>query len=355
MSPLKGVFLGVCRSAGLFRIARLLTRRSLRILCYHGFSSRDEHEFRPQLFMKPSTFRARLAYLRDAGYPVLDLGRALEGLRQGNLPVNPVVITVDDGFRNVRALALGILGEFSFPGTVYVTTYYVERNHPVFRLAVQYMFWKSGKAQADLEKAGLPAEAAALGKASAGPWDIIAYCEKECSEERRVEILRVLGSHLGVDAADLEKAGTLTLMDAGEVAELLGKGVDIQLHTHRHRLPDDKAGLDREIQDNRRVLTALGAKGLDHFCYPSGIWSRPQWPMLAALGVRSATTCEPGFNYPDTPPMGLRRFLDSEAIAQIEFEAELSGFLEIMRKLTGKSARTAALASSGGGNPKTGA
>jgi hypothetical protein len=191
-----------------------------------------------------------------------------------------------------------------------------------------------------------------MGRRSAGQWELIAHCEAKSTEARRVEILHALGRHLDVDMKAVDASGILTLMSPEEVADIARRGVDVQLHTHRHRLPEDRAGLEREIGDNRRALGTMGADGLDHFCYPSGIWSKPQWPMLESLGVRSATTCEPGFNYPDTPAMGLRRFLDSEAIDALEFEAELCGFLEIMRKVTGKTARIAAMTSSGGGNPK---
>lgn len=53
------------------------------------------------------------------------------------------------------------------------------------------------------------------------------------------------------------------------------------------------------------------------------------------MGIESATTCLSGFNYPNTARLELRRFLDGENIAQVEFEAEISGFLELGRKLRG--------------------
>jgi hypothetical protein len=97
-------------------------------------------------------------------------------------------------------------------------------------------------------------------------------------------------------------------------------------------LPEDQALVEREILQNRAFLEPLGTTDLKHFCYPSGIWSERHWPSLAALGVATATTCDPGLNYPSTPRLSLRRFLDGENIAQIEFEAELSGFCELLRR-----------------------
>jgi len=58
-----------------------------------------------------------------------------------------------------------------------------------------------------------------------------------------------------------------------------------------------------------------------------------QFDILRVTGIQSAVTCEAGLNYTDTNPYRLYRFLDGENITQLEFEAEMSGFLEIFRRL----------------------
>src|SRR5262249_20386051 len=123
----------------------------------------------------------------------------------------------------------------------------------------------------------------------------------------------------------------LSLMNGGEIEDLARAGVDIQLHTHRHRFPLETAKAAQEIADNRAVLEGLVGKPLRHFCYPSGIWSEQQWPVLAANGIETATTCDPGLNYRSTPRLGLKRFCDAENISQIEFEAEVFGYTELLR------------------------
>ena len=138
MSP-KSIFLHACRALGVFRLSRLATRHKLRILCYHGFSLGDEHEFRSLLFTTEATFRKRLQYLRDQGFVVLPLAEALEQLARGNLPADACAVTIDDGFFNTKQVAHPLLSEFGFPYTVYVTTYYCEHGSPIFRLAVQYV------------------------------------------------------------------------------------------------------------------------------------------------------------------------------------------------------------------------
>ena len=46
-------------------------------------------------------------------------------------------------------------------------------------------------------------------------------------------------TNLGIDYAELAAKRILQLMNAREVAEVATNGVDVQLHTHRHRTPED--------------------------------------------------------------------------------------------------------------------
>jgi len=113
--------------------------------------------------------------------------------------------------------------------------------------------------------------------------------------------------------------------------------MDIQLHTHRHRLDlDNVAALDEELSDNAIRLAHMTSAPLEHFCYPSGVWSEATWPILSKHQVRSATTIVQGFNYTGAPPFGLKRLLDGESVHDPEFEAEMSGFFELKRRLLGR-------------------
>ena len=219
---------------------------------------------------------------------------------------------------------------------MYVTTYYCQKENPVFRLAVQYMFWKAAGDRVDL--AGMPPGTVGTvslrdtKEAQRATWAIIEWAEAQCTEDERGDIARELGVRLGVDYEHLVRNRTLSLMNVGELRELAEAGVDLQLHTHRHHMPDDEGSLAREIRDNRAVLEPLTGRPAVHFCYPSGVWSEHHLPHLAAQGVATATTCDPGLNYPDTPRLALRRFLDGQHIDPITFEAEVHGFAEGLRR-----------------------
>ncbi len=336
MRRLKCVFLRICELFGLFRITERIYAGRLHILCYHGFSLDDEWKFRPQLFIRPETFAGRLARIRRAGFHVLSLEEGIARLRQGTLPAKAVVITIDDGFYSTYSVAAPLLRQYAMPSTVYVTSYYMSEAVPVFRLAVQYLFWRAGSRAldcAELRKI-LGNEQVIDSREDdqqALMWKLIAYGEELQSEEGRQDLIRKIGKLLELNVELLYGARLLTLMSGSDVAELPQLGMDVQLHTHRHRFPADKSRACFEIDLNRTQLQQATGRRADHLCYPSGIFSVDQWPWLEEWGIKSATTCLPGLNRWNTPVYGLRRFLDSEDILEVEFRAEMAGFSELLR------------------------
>jgi len=329
--------LGALNRSPFTKIGSVLTAGRLQILCYHGFSFADEHLFRPKLFMTPARFEQRLHWLKRNNYTVLGLGDAVERLASGRIGRRSVAITIDDGFHGVFALAAPILESYGFTATIYVASYYVTHGNPVFRLAIQYMAWKSRRDEVDLS--GLaPMLSGAIplhgNQADAPLEDLYERVEDQCTEKQRVSIAREFGRRVAVDYGELVESRRINLMSQEELKALRVRGFDIQLHTHRHRLPNTAAEISREIADNRAVLAPLTDAPLEHLCYPSGAWHPDQWPALSSLGIRSACTCIRGLNSRATPRFALRRFLDGEETPEGEFAAELLGVKDLHRRAT---------------------
>jgi len=325
---------------GGFALARRLYRNKMAVLCYHGFSFADEHLFRPKLFMSPALFGRRMRWLKNAGYSSISPSEAVDRARKGKLRNTEVVITIDDGFHSVYALAFPILQALGFTATVYVTTYYVRHNHPIFRIALQYLFWKTRRESVPLGDLVPGIDGDVFMKRPHFEtilWKIIEFGEAMPDEQLRVDLAREIANRLDIDFDELEASRRLTLMNEAEIRALAGANFDIQLHTHRHRLPTERVAAKREIDDNRDVLGALTSRKLNHLCYPSGIWTRDHWRVLEAEGVETATTCEPGFVSGATPRLAWPRFLDSQSLSDISFEAQLSGLSQILRGLVGRT------------------
>jgi len=314
----RGLALDTAKAIGGFWLADRMRRPGIAILCYHGFSAGDEHRF-----------ETRLKWLRANGYNVIALGEAIERLDRGAFGKRDAVITIDDGFYSVASTGWPLLKKFGMPATLYATTYYSTHANPVFRLAIQYFFWRtrhSGTRFDDLCPGASESGARAM-------WPLIHWGESHLAESERWPLACRVAERLEVDHEELRRSRRLSLLTPEELRALSKDGLDVQLHTHRHSLPEDAEGVEREISDNRNVLRAVNDRVAVHFCYPSGVWSRRHWGPLERLGVRSATTCLPGFNAQDTPRLALRRFLDSEMCSPRDFEAELTGFKSLMRRM----------------------
>lgn len=316
------------KAIGLFRLSAWRTQGYLKILCYHGFDPEGGDSF-SDIFMTPELFEQRMRWLKKNGFQVWSLDRATRAFERGELPRNVVVITVDDGFYSFYKYAAPVLKELGFTATVYVTTYYVKKQCPIFRLAVQHMLFYSPlreRSKLSVMRAFLSEQSPPESTLQGVTWAVIDRAEREGTEVQRQSLLVEMGRLLGVDAQELAESRRLSLMSEIEIRELAAEGFDIQLHTHRHRFPPDEETMIREIEENRKILEPIVGRTLHHFCYPSGFWEKRQLETLKRLGVRSATTCDPLLNAPGESLLTLRRFCDFEGFSWIEFESVLSGY-----------------------------
>ena len=300
------------RAAGLLRLSRLLTRDALRIVCWHGTSLADEHRVFPGLFISADDLERRLLALHR--HPVLPLEEALDRLRAGTLPPAAVALTFDDGFHGTLRHAWPALQRHGFPATLYVTSYHVQTGTPVFRLLVQWAFRESNEPVLDLSRLEVGMVGAV--RMTPGPerdeamWRLIRQAEEDLSEPERQALADRIASALGVDLAPVREGRWLSLATLDELRAAAREGLDVQLHTHRHRLPLSRELSLRELRDNRAVLEPLAGHALRHFCYPSGYFRPAHLPWLEEAGIESATTCDPGMNRRRDSLLTLRRFLD---------------------------------------------
>lgn len=304
-------------------------RRRLLILAYHGVSLDDEHLWNGSLFISTDTFRSRLQQLKKSKCAVLPLDEALERLYADDLPDRAVAITFDDGTSDFSRKAFPLLQEFDLPATLYLTTFYSEYQRPVFDVMCSYLLWKGRNATLSLKQLtghDLRTELIRNDARDAVLTEIQTYVrEQKLSAEGKDKFAASLAASLGVDYQALLKHRIMHNLTAGEVSQLARDGVDVQLHTHRHRTPKDRQLFLREIEDNRASIKEMTGGTASHFCYPSGVYDPMFLPWLSEAGVVSATTCELGFASRNSNPLLLPRFLDNESLSDIEFESWLTG------------------------------
>lgn len=324
------------KSAGAFEwVARSAwRRRRLLILCFHGISLEDEHLWRPALYMQPERLKEHLELLKRSRCSVLPLGEALQRLCDGSLPPCSVSITFDDGTYDFYRHAHPLLAQYGYPATVYLTTYYTSFELPVFSLICSYMLWKRrGSVLESGTEIGLN-----------GPLDLRTESARHAIVLRLVEmaarnnlggreqdaVAARLAHFLHIDFNEIKSKRILQLMNPREVEAVAQSGIDVQLHTHRHRTPENEELFRREIQDNRKRIQELISKDAVHFCYPSGVHRRSFLSWLEKEHVVSATTCDVGLATQQSESLLLPRFIDNQGRTSIDFESWITGVGDLL-------------------------
>jgi peptidoglycan/xylan/chitin deacetylase (PgdA/CDA1 family) len=331
--------LGVLRLAAASGVSRFLRdsswrRQRLLILCYHGVARYDEHEWNGWVYISAERLRRRMQLLVQERCNVLPLAEAVRRLQNGTLPPRAVTITFDDGYHDFYSLAFPIIESFGFPVTLYLTTYYVEYNRPVFDLMCSYLLWK-GRQQSLHWPEVLPDPVELTSDRRQAAMAIREFAQsRKLSGNEKDALLAHLAQRLDIDYQDLCQRRVLCLITAEEAKSLATRGLDLQYHTHRHRFHRARERMFAELDDNRRRLETYSTNPPQHFCYPSGIYLPEHREHLTAYGIHTATTCLRGMCTPQTHPLLLPRFLDMMGVSDLEFRSWLAGTASLLPQRT---------------------
>ncbi len=259
--------------------------------------------------MRHQTFRARLSQIEAFGFSIVSLSEIVRRLKANESIQNLLVITVDDGWTGFVRFAAPALAERGWPTTLYLTTYYAVHGRPVLNVLRSYLRWKG-----------------------------LSLPTPNKDDKSNFEDLMATALLHDIDLR-CEDGRLFGLSSPGELAALCRQGLDLQLHTHRHRVPSNNADLANEIDTNRAIIERISGRSAPHLCYPSGEYRADQFEVLKDMGVQSATTTRLGLVSQHSNPMELPRLLDGENLSDIEFDAELSGFSSLVRQFLGKNVR----------------
>ena len=323
---------GPGRESVLFTVARRATRRSLRILCYHGLWTAPGAPHGECLFMAEQQFAARMRWLAASRYPVLPLDEAVDRLQAGTLPACAVVITIDDGWLSTATHMAPMLHELRLPATLYVSTWYVEHQAIVVNVVVNFVIDRAQGRWLDLSDVipGMP-HPLLLGDKPARAalaLRINQAIDAVPTLATRVALAHRVATRAGIALEPFDQQ--FRFMTPEQLRHVHALGIAIELHGHRHQSVDASgADLTRELADNRAAIARAGVTAAArHFCYPKGDLMPGIDAQLARHGVLSATTTRRGLNPPGTPVHRLARLLDGPRISQRSFEAWLAGLYQ---------------------------
>jgi peptidoglycan/xylan/chitin deacetylase (PgdA/CDA1 family) len=149
--------------------------------------------------------------------------------------------------------------------------------------------------------------------------------------------LERLARALGITPDTLNLASRrFSYMGVADLRQAAGRGCHIELHGHAHLYVKGQPEKNRlDIEACRQHISKAGLPMPRHYCYPSGAYDANAADLLASMNVLTATTCEPGLvrSAKGVDRFYLPRFLDGGDVTFVEFEAEMSGVLELLRRL----------------------
>lgn len=341
---IKTLILHAAKYAGLFALMRATTRKHPRILCYHAGSIGDERHYNPKLFCTRAQLRQRLDWLKRRGFVPASLEQATQpGAGMAGIPV---AVTIDDGWYSTYRDLLPSLAEYGHRPALYLHSEASDAGTPIVPVTLRYLAWKAGAREVTLDGYDDNLD---------GIWDLadprqrerlVGAAEKWVNAQPVQAVagcLERFGASLGVRPAELDLASRrFSYMSEEELREASAHGCRIELHGHVHvYLPGQPHRNQENIERNRARIRAAGLPYPTHYCYPSGSYDSYAPDVMRAAGVATATTCVPGLVDVSDPDARyyLPRFLDGGDVSMIEFEAEMSGVLELLRSLTRRQHR----------------
>jgi len=291
------------RASGAHRLASPFTRGLGAILMFHRVRPATDDAFAPNagLEITPAFLDSLLAHLRKRGYDILPLDAALVLLITGAAPARPfVVLTFDDGYRDLVDHALPILERHRAPFTAYVTTGFADGSARLWWLELEEALRRLSRVDIVVNGRRITRDcASAPGKSEAHKaiyWGVRGGDEREL-----MRAVQTLASQAGIDPGRLTSETCLDWSGVAALArhELATLGAHSLTHPRLAKL--DAAEAMHEMADSREVISRRIRMHARHFCYPVGDRTsadQREFALAAELGFASAVTTRPGMIFP---------------------------------------------------------
>jgi len=101
------------------------------ILCYHNISNSLSNDIYPPYYVHKDLFIKQMEYLNRNNYSVISLyDFLLFCAGEKAISKKSVILTFDDGYKNVYKLAYPILKAYQFPATIFLAVAFIDNSKP---------------------------------------------------------------------------------------------------------------------------------------------------------------------------------------------------------------------------------
>jgi len=335
--------------SGLFHVFTALQSRvsalsQIKILAYHRVN--NEQPYSPGLTVSVSNFTEQIKFLKR--HNIVPLNEAVEMLRSGNkTPLNAIVITFDDGYRDNYSNAFPVLRRFNIPATIFLSVTNVNMHEDFWVDWVIKAVECNSKEVMDLTRLGLAKyRARNLREKEKTIQDILSRIKKldRESAQRLIDYLR--SEFLQFPSKIMYSEGP-KILSWEEIKEMRKHNISFGSHSMNHviltKLPLHEAAY--QINKSKRVIEEKLGEEIHSFAYPNGSaedFNREIVNLIEDSGYSCACTLIPGSNKTNADIYALRRYCVTEGMSTgffgtfspPLFALELSGFPFLLKNIT---------------------
>jgi peptidoglycan/xylan/chitin deacetylase (PgdA/CDA1 family) len=260
--------LNLIKVLGFFYYTYKISKKKVKILLYHRFSSVPEDE---KIYAKE--FEKQITHIKKH-YNLIAFDQLVKSIRLGESPPdNAVIITVDDGYQDFYLFAYPILKKYSAPATVFLTTEFVEGNIWLWHDIINYSLIRTKNNYLDLDienkKIRLPVNSntSNMGQLKKQLFDTCT----SLANEKRLQLLNNIVKELKVDLPE-KPPKEYSSLQWSQIIEMAQNGISFGAHTCNHpilsRINYEEACY--EIYKSKSKIEDVLQKEITTFSYPNG-------------------------------------------------------------------------------------
>jgi peptidoglycan/xylan/chitin deacetylase (PgdA/CDA1 family) len=227
-------------TGGLDLLLRMRARRPspwLTVLTYHRVAEPDSERSVDVgvIDATPAQFEDQVAYLAEH-YSIIGVDELLHYTRTGRIPPNSVLITFDDGYRDVLTTAVPILRRYDAKAVFFIATQYPDSGRLFWWDRIAYLVRSSQRKRIVLDYPGpLTVDLEPDREEAIKRLTSVAKREAEIDLDTFVDALAAASGAPWNQAIERDLASEL-IMTWDEVRQLVELGMDVESHTRTHRI-----------------------------------------------------------------------------------------------------------------------
>ena len=239
--------------------------RNFQILIYHRID--DNNDFFLDS-MPTHVFENQMRYL-SMHFNIYPLEEMIERMKAKDVPDNAIVITFDDGYRDVYTHALPILKKYSIPATIFLTTDAIDSRRILWHDMVFSAFKRT--TALSLKDFGHDTKTYSLTTSEARLFaerEVLQFL-KSLDQQTRMSWISYLTDQLQV--VGIKEMPSL-MMTWNEIKLMHQEGISFGSHTHTHPILSKISSYEvyKEVHDSKQLIEAKLGIPANCFAYPNG-------------------------------------------------------------------------------------